>query len=129
MTSSSVKTAAIEALLASRSLPFAAAQRRLEDARRALADLNSVGTQATSSRAQADKIDEQLYDEAWTLVDRPALSLADLVVKARFVQEMTQSDEGDLESQIAHSLCRDVMLLALALSSSAEAEAKPVSPE
>ena len=75
------------------------------------ADRSSSVTEAMSREEIVDQLDEQLCAEAWRLVDRRAESLAELAIKARFVQEFTQNSDADIESRIALSLCCDVLAL------------------
>lgn len=121
MTLAARKNAAaiVDSLTAERSEPFTAAQAVLDDAHQMLARLDLLlptGEQIPSldlSRQElSDQIDDKLYAEAWRLVSVQAVSLADIMTKVRYVQEFTQVDQTDVESQITLSLCRDLIGLA-----------------
>jgi hypothetical protein len=130
MTASSRRTAVAAALsaflTAERSKPFGVAQEVLDDAHSLLARLNlpqpardQVPTLALTRQELSDAIDEKLCVETWNLVHLQAKSLADIVTKVRYVQELTQIDDTDVESQITLSLCRDIVALARAISDKA----------
>ena len=116
----------VDCLTADRSEPFAVAQSVLDDAHQMLARLDlpqpsrdQVPSLALTRQELSDQIDEKLFAETWRLVSVQAISLADIMTKVRYVQEFTQVDETDIESQITLSLCRDLMALARALSDKA----------
>jgi hypothetical protein len=85
---------------------------RLYSARDTTSSLDTLSQQSDEMEREAisAQIDDALIDTAWLLTVQRATGLAELVTKARYVQEFVLFDESNLESQLALSLCRDLVL-------------------